>query len=91
MKRMSGDWEARCWWWRVPLAEVEEEEEAGEGEEEGEGDGSMVLGAYSVVLRCRCVVSALGGGGREMVVVVVERAGLVGSREARQRKHSPVP
>jgi len=51
----------------------------------------MVLGACSVVLRWRCVVSALGGGGREMVVGPRVREGLVGSREARQRKHSPVP
>lgn len=52
----------------------------------------MVLGACSVVLRCRWVVSALGGGGREIVVERGRvREGLVGSREARQRKHSPVP
>lgn len=38
-----------------------------------------------VVLRCMCVVSSDGGGGRE------ERSGRAGRRKARQRKHSPVP
>ena len=49
----------------------------------------MVEGALRVVLRWRCVVSALGGGGRRFMAV--ERDGFVGRREARQRKHSPVP
>lgn len=63
------------------------------GAEDGKGEGSMVCGACRVVLRCRWVVSALGGGGSEMVVGARARAraGLVGRREARQRKHSPVP
>lgn len=40
-----------------------------------------------MVLRGRdAVVGADGGGGRE-----IERSEVEGSREARQRKHSPVP
>lgn len=65
--------------------EDEEEERAGDME-------SMVLGAWRVVLRWRWVVSALGGGGREMPADKGwVRDGLVGRSEARQRKHSPVP
>lgn len=45
-----------------------------------------VVGEAMVVLRAREeVVGALGGGGREA------RREKVGRREARQRKHSPVP
>jgi hypothetical protein len=45
-----------------------------------------VVGEAMVVLRAREeVVGALGGGGREA------RREEVGRREARQRKHSPVP
>ena len=77
---MSGD--GARWW---PLVVVREVEEA-------DGEGSMVLGACSVVLRCRLVVSALGGGGRDMAAERgAVKEGFVGSREARQRKHSPVP
>jgi hypothetical protein len=38
-----------------------------------------------VVLRCRFVVSALGGGGR------LASSAAAGSSVARHRKHSPVP
>ena len=44
-----------------------------------------MVGDAIVVLRCRFVVSVLGGGGRD------ERSGVEERRDARQRKHSPVP
>lgn len=44
-------------------------------------EGQDPGGGASVVLRVRCVVSADGGGGSDRVV----------NREARQRKHSPLP
>ena len=43
------------------------------------------VGLAIVVLRCRLVVSVLGGGGKE------ESKGVEDRIEARQRKHSPVP
>lgn len=49
------------------------------------GMAEAVLGEPRVVMRVACVVSALGGGGREASV---------GSEEMtaeRQRKHSPLP
>lgn len=50
-------------------------------------DGGFTLGLAIVVLRGREEdVGAEGGGGREM-----ERREVDGMREARQRKHSPVP
>jgi len=52
-------------------------EDVGESSEDEEFD--------IVVLRCRFVVSAEGGGGRKLGRVAAERI------EARQRKHSPVP
>jgi hypothetical protein len=43
------------------------------------------LGTATVVMRCAFVVSALGGGGKEL------RSGREGRTDARQRKHSPLP
>jgi len=45
----------------------------------------VLVGDPSVVIRCRFVVSVLGGGGSEA------RLGMALSIEARQRKDSPVP
>ena len=72
-----------------------EEKGTGEGEGEGTGESSSkfggalnvgLVGLAMVVDRdVRCVVSALGGGGR------FASREEVGRRVARQRKHSPVP
>ncbi len=63
-----------------------------------EGEDSIVCGALRVVLRWRLVVSALGGGGREIVSAEGRASeerdvfeGVRGRSVARQRKHSPVP
>lgn len=57
------------------------------------GDVSGLLssglgGARKVVVRCIWVVSAEGGGGSE---ARLKRERFVERRDARQRKHSPVP
>ena len=56
-----------------------------EVEREGRLGVVVFVGLAIVVLRWRCVVSVLGGGGRW------ESRGVWLRREARQRKHSPVP
>lgn len=58
--------------------------EAGSNETR-EADEEVFDMALMVVLRVMFVVSAEGGGGRD------ERSGKAGRRDARQRKHSPVP
>lgn len=57
------------------------------GRLEDEGWKVRLFGLARVVLRGRLgIVGAEGGGGREK-----ERSDVLGRREARQRKHSPVP
>ena len=48
-------------------------------------EDDFLVAAAIVVLRCRFVVSAEGGGGSD------ERSGREGRRKALHKKHSPVP